>query len=316
MNKPVDWNTDVLSTTRLTQAFDPMIFLHRSTALVIVLAVVVLVGCSASEQTASGPQRPAAPASQINAVEQAANTEDPKRALQILSETSGSRGPVLLTVRGGLRAEVGRYAPAARDLARALRLVEKGRVPVADASLPPVRPGPGKQEASGDLPPVAAEQDLLKTLRQAVNGMATNEDLLRALEERSVPVRYPPLYEGGPGLTLEVLRQHFDGAFRLRLLPYVSTSAEGRDAGPDQGQMRRLAAQNIVVASVLARDATHLKEARESLREVLSESGGGTYSLRKGGRPTLCLALAEYLLGRDMSISSLPVRARRLFAGR
>jgi hypothetical protein len=284
--------------------------------LMVGLAVLLtLLGCTSAEKTAS--MKASVPSGQIEAVQQAAEADDPERGLQILSEASGSRGPVLLTVRGALRAEVGRHAPAARDLARALRLVEKGRVSVAGASLPPARPGPEKQQASGELPTVSTERDLLKTLRRAVHREATNEDLLRALEERSVPVRYPPLYEGGPGLALEVLRQHFgDGAFRLRLLPYAPTSAESQDVKPSQDQMRRLAAQNLVVASTLARDAARLEEARESLREAFPKGGAGSHSLRKGERPALCLALADYLLGRDISVGSLPLRARRLLAGR
>ena len=282
--------------------------------LMVGLAVLfTLLRCTSAEKTASM----SVPPGQIEAVQRAAKAEDPERGLQILSEASGSRGPVLLTVRGALRAEVGRHAPANRDLARALQLVEKGRGPVADASLSPARSGLRKQQASGELPAVAAERDLLKTLRRAVRREATNEDLLRALEERSVPVRYPPLYEGGPGLALEVLRQHFgDGAFRLRLLPYAPTAAESQDAKPSQDQMRRLAAQNLVIASILARDAARLKEARESLRGALPKGGAGGHSLRKGERPVLCLALADYLLGRDISVGSLPLRARRLLTSR
>jgi hypothetical protein len=286
------------------------------TRLTVGLAVLfTLLGCTSTEKTVS--MKASVPSGQIEAVQQAANTEDPKRALQILSEASGSRGPVFLTVRGALRVEVGRHSPATRDLARALRLVEKKRVPMADASLPLARPGPGKQQASGDLPAIAAERDLLKTLRQAVHREATNEDLLRALAERSVPVRYPPLYEGGPGLALEVFRQHFgDGAFRLRLLPYAPSRAEGRNAESNQDQMRRIAAQNLVVASILAQDANRLKKARESLRGAILESGTGGADLRKRERPALCLALADYLLERNISVGSLPLQARRLLTGR
>jgi hypothetical protein len=225
---------------------------------------------------------------------------------------------VQLTLQGILLAETGRYARAVSAMKGALRLVEKKKgLAAEDADLPRFRPLPD-QHFDDDLPAVTTERDLLKTLRKAVHRRATNEALLRALKERSVPVRYPPIYEGGAGLTLEVLRQHFgDATFRLRVLPYRSLSAEkGPRPRAQKAQVRRrIAAQNLIVTAILARDVTHLKRGREALRSVPEgESGGNGPSARAQAarRSGLYLALADYLTGKDIRATRLPQKARRL----
>ena len=289
---------------------------HKWTLVIVLLGAVLFGGCAGSEQTTSSRKK--APDSQVEAIKRAAHTEDPGEALRLLKNSGGRSGPVLLTLEGILLAETGRYARAVSTTRSALRLVEEEKgLAAEDADLPRFRPLPD-QHFDDDLPAVTTERDLLKTLRKAVHRKATNEALLRALKERSVPVRYPPIYEGGAGLTLEVLRQHFGVAtFRLRLLPYRSLSAEkGARPRAQKAQVRRrIAAQNLIVTAILARDVTHLKRGREALRSVPEgESGGNGPSARAQAArwSGLYLALADYLTGKDIRATRLPQKARRL----
>ena len=289
---------------------------HKWTLIIVILGAVLLGGCAGSEQAVSSRKK--APESQVETAERAARTEDPGEALRILQRAGGEMGPVQLTLRGILLAETGRYARAASTTRSALRLVEEEKgLATEDTDLPRFRPLPD-QHFDDDLPAVTTERDLLKTLQKAVHRRATNEDLLRALKERPVPVRYPPIYEGGAGLTLEVLRQHFgDATFRLRVLPYRSLSAEeGPRPRAQKAQVRRrIAAQNLIVTAILARDVTHLKRGREALRSVPEgESGGNGPSARAQAarRSGLYLALADYLTGKDIRATRLPQKARRL----
>lgn len=291
---------------------------HRWTSVLFLLGAVILGGCAGSEPAAVSPRKEA-PSRQVDAVQRAADTEDPTNALRILQEAGGQAGPVVLTLRGALLAEIGRFARAARAMQGALRLVEKDKgLAAKDAGLPRFRPTPD-QRAPGDLPAVTAttERSVVMTLREAVQREVTNEALLRALKERPVPVRWPPVYEGGAGLSLEMMRQHFgDQALRIRLLPYRPVR-EGED---DQTQAaavqdrRRIAAQNLIIASILARDATRLKRGQEALRAALSqEKGQRGPGLQGAHRSALYLALAEYLLGQRVQAGPLPQKARRLF---
>jgi len=297
-----------------------------TTRLIAGLAVLfTLLGCTPAEETIS--TGPPAPSDQIDAVQGAARTEDPADALRILRNTDGQAGPVLLTLKGILLAETGRYGRATSAMRGALRLVEEGKgLAAGGANLPRFRPVP-KQHASGDLPAVTAERDLVKALRKAVHRDVTNEALLRALKKRSVPVRYPPLYEGGAGLTLEVLRQHFgDKTLRLQLLSYHSfqngenagskkSSSGAGSVGSNNQARRRVAAQNLILASILARDPTRLKQGQKALEETLNDAGGRealSSDLQAQRRSALYLALADYLLGQRVQARSLPQKARRL----
>lgn len=287
------------------------------TPVLFLLGAVILGSCAGSEPAVS--PRKEAPSRQVDAVQRAADTENPADALRILQAAEGQAGPVVLTLQGALLAETGRYARAASAMQGALRLVEKDKgLAAKDAGLSRFRPVP-KQKTAGDLPAVTAETEkrVLNTLRRAVQREVTNEALLRALKERPVPVRWPPLYEGGAGLSLETLRQHFgDQALRIRLLPYHPLRAGEDDqtraaAAPDR---RRIAAQNLIIASILARDATRLKRGQEALRAALSQGKGQRGpGLQGAHRSALYLALAEYLLGQRVQASPLPQKARRLF---
>lgn len=281
----------------------------------LLLGAVLLGGCAASNPMVSWEN---APASQVDAVQRAARTENPEDALQIVRDAKGQDGPVVLTLKGILLAETSRYARAASAMHGALRRVNnENGFAAEEASLPHFRPVP-KQHASGDLPAVTAERDLVKGLRRAVYRDLTNEGLLRVLKRRSVPVRYPPLYEGGTGLSLEVLRQHFgDNSLRLQLLSY-RTLQDGKSTGDARSERRRrrqVAAQNLIITSILARDADRLKEGKKALEKALSSSedgGGFDFSLQGRRRAALYLALAEYLLGQQIQAEPLPQKARRL----
>lgn len=287
------------------------------TPVLVLLGAVILGGCAGSEPTMS--PRKEAPSRQVDAVQRAADTENPADALRILQAAGEQAGPVVLTLRGALLAETGRYARAASAMQGALRLVEKDKgLAAKDAGLPRFRPTP-EQQAPGDLPAVTAatEKTVVKTLRRVVNRSASNEDLLRALKERPIPVRWPPLYEGGAGLALETLRQHFgDQALRIRLLPYRPLRAGEDDqtrAAAAQDRCR-IAAQNLIITSILARDATRLKRGQEALRAALSRGKGQRGpGLQGAHRSALYLALGEYLLGQRVQASPLPQKARRLF---
>jgi hypothetical protein len=290
---------------------------HKWTLVIVILGAVLLGGCAGSEQAVSSRKK--ASGSQVETAERAARTEDPGEALRLLQNSGGRSGPVLLTLEGILLAETSRYARAVSAMKGALRLVgeEKG-LAAEDADLPRFRPTP-KQKASGDLPVVTAatEKTVVKTLRRAVNRSASNEELLRALKERPIPVRWPPLYEGGAGLALEMLRQHFgDETLRMQIMPYRPPEA-GEGAQNQATQVRRrIAAQNLIVASILARDAARLKRGREALRAVLSEGPGEEVQgrgLRGAHRSALHLALADYLLDQEVQAGPLPQKARRLF---
>lgn len=288
----------------------------RLTTLVGVFAL-ALAGCASTETTSSS--RAPAPASQVEAVQSAAGTENPADALGILQNSSGRSGPVLLTLRGILLAETGRYARAVSTTRSALRLVEEEKgLAAEDTDLPRFRPTP-KQQTPGDLPVVTAatEKTVVKTLRRAVNRSASNEELLRALKERPIPVRWPPLYEGGAGLALEMLRQHFgDETLRMQIMPYRPPEAGGGAQNQAMQLRRRIAAQNLIVASILARDAAWLKRGREALQAVLSEGPGEEVQgrgLRGTHRSALYLALADYLLDQKVKAGPLPQKARRLF---
>ena len=289
---------------------------HKWTPIIVILGAALLGGCAGSEAVSS---RKKAPDSQVEAAERAARTEDPNEALRLLQNSGGRSGPVLLTLEGILLAETGRYARAVSAMKGALRLVgeEKG-LAAEDADLPRFRPTP-KQKASGDLPVVTAatEKTVVKTLRRAVNRSASNEELLRALKERPIPVRWPPLYEGGAGLALEMLRQHFgDETLRMQIMPYRPLQAGGGARNQATQLRRRIAAQNLIVASILARDAARLKRGREALRAVLSEGPGEEVQgrgLRGAHRSALHLALADYLLDQEVQAGPLPQKARRLF---
>jgi len=290
---------------------------YRWTLLIFILGAVLFGGCAGSEQAVSSRKK--ASGSQVETAERAARTEDPGEALRLLQNSGGRSGPVLLTLEGILLAETSRYARAVSAMKGALRLVgeEKG-LAAEDADLPRFRPTP-KQKASGDLPVVTAatEKTVVKTLRRAVNRSASNEELLRALKERPIPVRWPPLYEGGAGLALEMLRQHFgDETLRMQIMPYRPLEAGGGARNQATQLRRRIAAQNLIVASILARDAARLKRGREALRTVLSEGPGEEVQgrgLRGTHRSALYLALADYLLDQKVKAGPLPQKARRLF---
>lgn len=299
---------------------------------VIGLAVLLaLFGCTSTEKTVS--TGPPAPSEQVESVQRASRTESPGDALRILRNTEGQAGPVFLTLKGILLVESGRYGRATGAMRSALRLVESGKGFVASgANLPRLRPAP-EQQTSGDLPAVTAERDLVETFRKAVHRDVTNEALLRELKRRSVPVRYPPIHGGGAGLTLEVLRQHFgDKALRLQLLPYRSpkngSPKNGKNetgngssgtipAGGEDQMRRRVAAQNLIVASILARDATLLRQGQKALKKILAGSFGtevGAADLQARRHSALYLALANYILGRQVGAVPLPQKARRLLS--